>query len=111
MPAPKPAWASTKADICPALLQSTAAVVLVGPKAAQGVPGCDQCVCPVGRAVSWGTRSRGHQGMLSEGSPCAVSKEARGARGWNAQHGVCIPSELAPVSPNHSGSGAGWKPW
>lgn len=81
MPAPKPAWASTKADICPALLQSMAAVVLVRPKAAQGVPGCGQQVCPAGQAVSWGTRSRGHQGMLSEGSPCAVSQEELGGSG------------------------------
>lgn len=69
---------------------------------AQGVPSCGQHVCPVGQAVSWGTRSHGHRWMPSEGSPCAMSQETQGA--------PAPRSELTPVSPKHSGSGAGWKP-
>lgn len=81
---------------------------------AQGAPSCGQRVCPVGQAASWGTRSRGHRGMPSEGSRCAVSQEAQGARGWNSQRwtrtdgkGSCTPVRAGTGVPKALGI-RGW---
>lgn len=81
---------------------------------AQGAPSCGQRVCPVGQAVSWGTRSHGHRWMPSEGSPCAMSQETQGARGWNSQRwtrtdgeGSCTPLRAGTSVPKALGL-RGW---
>lgn len=77
-------------------------------------PGSAKRVCPMGQAVSWGTRSHGHRGMPSEGSPCAMSQETQGARGWNSQRwtradgeGSCTPLRAGTSVPEALGL-RGW---